>query len=188
MNYSRLAKQSLEALTSSIKSGKNIDALNQQCEDTESLLNSLKNYEPINPQERREHAIMISNLQETFQSILSSIDTKPTHQEQKITFEELNNDIFIKRKEQTERLQKKMETVKEIMVDCSETANSQGKLLDRIDAEISVVDKNTTKTVNQLEKTQQKQKFKRGCCLIALIISSCILIGVIVVAFILGRV
>lgn len=105
-----------------------------------------------------------------------------------LKFDDFTNDLLDERREHTKKLESTMGKVHEIMKDCSEISKSQGDLLDRIDSEVSSVSSNTKLATKELEKSQSTQKIKRGCCILILLFSSIILLGVIVVGLVLGRV
>ena len=105
-----------------------------------------------------------------------------------LKFDELSEDLLSHRREHTKLLEAKIATVAEIMKDCSEVTAAQGNLLDRIDSEVGSASSNSKLVVQELHTARSNQRIKRTCCLMVLIICSIVLLGVIVVALVLGRV
>ncbi|OMJ79784.1 hypothetical protein SteCoe_20134 [Stentor coeruleus] len=181
------SKKNIEKLD--VKGGKNQDlqSIEKLCEDAEASLNALKEYEPVNNQERREQALALNTLSQLFEQSLSQIASLSSSNQIQL-FSDLQEDVLKSRKDHLQVLEKKLGTVHEIMKECSDIVIVQGKSLDRIDSEMSIADENTKKAKDQLIIASKKQKYKRYCCVTVLIVTSLVLIGIIVLSFLLGQI
>lgn len=179
------ATSSLENLKKSSNS-KEPSQIEPLLQEAKSDLENLNNYVPITPQERRDYAINTNKLNQNYQEILETA-RKNIGSQNRLQFDELDKYLLEERKEKIKGIEKNIQNIAGIMKDCSDLTKSQGELIDRIDYEVSSAQKNTKKGLNQVEISNRDQKIKRNCCIITILISCIIIIGVVVLAFVLGK-
>jgi vacuolar-type H+-ATPase subunit I/STV1 len=161
--------------------------LNDLCEQTESRIKSLETYEPKNTQEKKEHKTLVLKYKSNFEKLLGSLETNVTKNNNRLAFDDLDNEIFKQRNEHIKLLQQKMIVVGEIMKDCADTVAKQGEDMDRIDLNVSDTKINTRKAVEELEITDQTQRRKKKCCWLLVFVSAGFLIAMIIVVVILTK-
>lgn len=182
-----ISKKNIEKLEIQGKKNQDIQSADKLCEDAEASLNALRDYEPVNNQERRDQALALNTLSQQFEQSISRIASLSSSNQVQV-FSDLQEDVLKSRKDHLQVLEKKLGTVHEIMKECSNIVAVQGNSLDRIDSEMSKVDENTKKANEQLVLASKKQRYKRYCCVIALTVTSLVLIGIIVLSLVLGQI
>ena len=176
--------ETLSSLERAISNHENLESINQICEDTEKALNAYRNYEPINTQERREQAKLISESSSQFEKLLENATNANQAGKKHADFEDLNEDLYKQRAEHVKILEEKMKVVGEIMKDAAEMTKEQGNAMDRIDLEVGKAKKNTEKGVEELEKTSRRQRCKKSICVTTLIVVAIVLVIIVLVAVI----
>jgi membrane-associated HD superfamily phosphohydrolase len=162
------------------------ETINDLCERIEESLRHLNEFIPSNNQETRSQSIKVPQLRKRFEEIVEKLEKNEFDSKQTL-FQELDNDLLLLRNQQTVKLEAKMKSAKELMDECSKITIEQGVVLDRIDAEMEETRNNSKQTTQELEKTKKKQSYRKTTCVIIVLLSLLLFIGVVVVAFVLGR-
>lgn len=182
----------IEKLEKAILEQERIDILNEICEETETSLKTLSSYSPKSGKEDQEQKKAIKQFTSVFEKLVSSIENSmkstsiPKYQACE-SFEDLEDHLIRHSVEETKAVQQKMIIVSEIMRDCAEVVQTQGGLFDRIDLEVQNSKTKTEKGVIELEKTDVRQRRKKTCCWIILVVAFGFSIAIIVVAVMLTR-
>ena len=164
-----------------------MSVLDELFEKTESNIKSFEDYEPKTPSERRHHTNLIREFSNSFQGLLNKAQKNLGKTENKLKFADLQSDINRHTAEHVTKIQQKMVVVNELMKDVAETVGKQGEVLDRIDIHVDDGKKYTTKAVEQLYKTDERQRTKKKCCWFMIFVAIAFLIAIIIVAVVVSK-
>ncbi|OMJ66556.1 hypothetical protein SteCoe_36564 [Stentor coeruleus] len=183
----RMVQCTIEKLERAILEQEQIDIINEICEESETSLKTLSLYSPKSGKEDQEQKKAINQFTLLFERLVSSIQSsmKSTNIPKYQTYESFNDleDHLIRHSvEETKEVQKKMIIVSEIMRDCAEVVQTQGSQLDRIDLEVQSSKTKTEKGVIELEITDVRQRRKKTCCWIILVVALGFSVAIVVVA------
>ncbi|CAG9333951.1 unnamed protein product [Blepharisma stoltei] len=156
------------------ESTQSMDEIDKECEIIEKTLKDLEKFPVKNPADRAEKERLFKGYSMEFESILQSFQAENFNQKQ-TQVQKIDTFTEELRKEQrlhAQVIENRMKEARDIMKGFSEIVSEQGIMLDTIETDVGNAEKYTGKGVDELYKTDAKQRRKKNCCKVLLVMTA----------------
>lgn len=177
--------ETLKSNISKYDSQANMRNIDKECEVIEKLLQDIEKFPSKTPADKSEKQKLLKSYSSEFESVVQSFQTSQnSSQKQYEKYDSFTEELRKEQRMHAQVIEGRMTHVHEMMQGFNEIVVEQGNKLDMIETDAENAKAYTSKGVDELYKTDTKQRRKKNFCKVMLILTAlgvCVLVIVVLI-------